>query len=250
MRFIKERIQAWLRGHGIELAKYPAPPFDPIPVFHLCIYRLMELRGESLKFIEVGANDGMCGDPLRPFVLNHHWTGILVEPQPDVFKRLKENYVEYSDRLIFENVAIGPSFNSLTLYRAPNAELKPGESMHPSLTVTSTDPAVVSHQTGVPRASLVEVKVPCLTLDDLIEKHQYNQLDVLQVDVEGFELNVLQTLNFSKTRPGVIQFEHGHLKPKQLSATAELLTKYDYMLYYGGRHSDSIAMPRELFTHS
>src|SRR5215467_4813948 len=36
--------------------------------------------GEPVFFVNIGANDGLAGDPLREFITTRGWRGILVEP--------------------------------------------------------------------------------------------------------------------------------------------------------------------------
>ncbi|MBK6937124.1 MAG: FkbM family methyltransferase [Chitinophagaceae bacterium] len=75
-------------------------------------------------FVQIGANDGKSGDPLYEFIINHNWKGILVEPMPDVFEQLKENFSFASGRLIFENSAISDTGGEFTLYYIDNSEKK------------------------------------------------------------------------------------------------------------------------------
>ena len=42
------------------------------------------LRKKEIFFIQIGANDGKSTDPLYRFVTELGWSGILVEPQPNV----------------------------------------------------------------------------------------------------------------------------------------------------------------------
>ena len=49
----------------------------------------------SLKFVQSGANDGMRCDDLYGFVMRHPCSGIVVEPLPDLFERLRANYADY-----------------------------------------------------------------------------------------------------------------------------------------------------------
>lgn len=235
-----------LRRSGISIMKAPGVGYEPLPVFRLAVEMLMQIKGNSLRFIQVGANDGVYGDPIRPYILGNGWSGILVEPQIDVYNRLKQNYTAQRGRLIFENVAIGTG-PGLALYRPP-ASLEEGQGVPHGLTVVSSDPEVVSRQTGIPKQRLEKIQVQCITLDELVEKHAYQGFDVLQIDVEGFDLDVLFTLSLEQQRPGLIQFEHGHLDRMQLASAADHLTRHRYKLYYGGRDSnDSVAMPYELF---
>lgn len=85
-------FQTLLIANGIELRKAPARQISQLPFFNLAIGALMQVSSKPFRFIQVGANDGIHGDPLRAYIERHHWHGILVEPQPDVFARILENY--------------------------------------------------------------------------------------------------------------------------------------------------------------
>jgi hypothetical protein len=112
---------------GYEIRKAPLPGFLPARIFDLVVQYVILTRGESLRFIQVGANDGRYGDPLRRYVLKYPWKGILVEPQPEVYEALKLNYAGLEDRLFFENVAISTDAGGMTLYRARNTFEREGE---------------------------------------------------------------------------------------------------------------------------
>lgn len=205
----------------------------------------MQASTKPLRFVQVGANDGVYGDPLRAYIERHHWQSILVEPQPDVFARLLENYANSRANLIFENVAISPDQSTLKLYRMPGQQALPGQKMQDALTVTSVNPSVVARQGGVSVDQLERVDVPALRLDALIAKHGFEDLDLLQVDCEGFDGEVIRSLDLTRFRPSLIQFEHGHMKRKDLASTEELLSGHGYRFLYGGRFADSLAMAGE-----
>src|SRR6266404_4447929 len=114
----KQSLRSLARKFGYEIRKAPFADFKPAPVFELAVQCLTFKRGDSLRFIQVGANDGKFGDPLRKHILGRKWTGILVEPQPEAFEALKVNYAGLEDRLEFENVAITSLSSTVTMYRA------------------------------------------------------------------------------------------------------------------------------------
>jgi FkbM family methyltransferase len=238
-------VQSFLIAQGIELRKAPARQVAQLPVFQLAIGALMQASTRPLRFVQVGANDGVYGDPLRAYVERHLWHGILVEPQPDVFARLVENYRGSCENLIFENVAISPDEPILRLYRVPGQQVLPGQKIQDALTVTSTNPSVVARQGGVSEDRLESVDVPALRLDALIIKHGFQDFDLLQVDCEGFDGEVIRSLDLNRFRPSLIQFEHGHMRRKDLAATEELLSSHGYRFLYGGRFADSLAMAGE-----
>src|SRR5438874_176614 len=61
----------------------------------------------EVTFIQVGAYDGVAGDPMRPLVLAHpKWQGALIEPMPAAFAQLKNNYAGAPHRVVFLNCAV------------------------------------------------------------------------------------------------------------------------------------------------
>ena len=198
----------------------------------------MANKGEAISFIQVGANDGSYGDPLREYVLKYPWRGILVEPQEMAFKTLRENYAAAADRLIFENAAISRSAN-IMMYRAP-AHCAGNEIYAAS--VVSTDPGVVARQLGLKLEQLEQFSVPCVTLDCLIERHELKKLDLLQIDAEGYDWHVLNTLSLANVKPSIIQFEHGHLSNDSIDKVAKFLDANGYSIYWGGHQSDTVAL--------
>lgn len=61
---------------------------------------------DNVSFLQIGSNDGISGDPLNKFINNYNWKGILVEPIPFLFEKLKRNYFHKKSNLIFYNIAI------------------------------------------------------------------------------------------------------------------------------------------------
>lgn len=240
-RKLKSMIRSALLEEGIEVRKAPTQ-WDHIPVFRLAVEALMARRGDALSFVQVGANDGLYGDPLRPYVLSRGWTGILIEPQVDVYEQLKANYAECADRLVFENLAISNA-DKLTLYLPP-AELGDKDEVY-AKTIVSSDAKVIARQIGMDESSLRRVDVPAMTLDALFEKHKITQLDLLQIDAEGYDWDVLQTLDLTRFQPTLIQLETGHLHRNTLTKVAKHLNDAGYLIYYGGWQGDMLAMRQE-----
>ena len=47
---------------------------------------------KQVNFIQIGASDGLRWDPFRRFIIRDKWNGVFVEPLPNVFSILKDNY--------------------------------------------------------------------------------------------------------------------------------------------------------------
>ena len=80
-------------------------------------------RNADFFFIQVGANDGVRNDPIGPKVKKYGWHGVLIEPQPDLFEKLKENYRGYGG-LHFENAAVSSVPGIVSLHKVKDDCLK------------------------------------------------------------------------------------------------------------------------------
>ena len=189
MMFLKTLVRNAVRRCGYHIQKYPITRFSPVSVFDLSIQLLMAVRGQRLNFIQVGANDGKSGDPLHRYILNYPWHGILVEPQPDIFAKLRENYAAIANRLIFENIAIATGLSTIAMYKNPS-----GHPNSEAAFLVSTSPQVAARSFRLRAKDLERFFVPCATLDELVRKHSMSNIDVLQIDAEGGDFDVLKTL--------------------------------------------------------
>lgn len=247
-RSAKRWVQRQLLLRGIEVRKFPTAAFRPLRVFDLAVQAMMAAQTEPLRFVQVGANDGSFVDPIRPYIVECGWRGILIEPQPDVFAKLVRNYAEHSAQLVFENVAIS-SGPSLTLYLPP-LDLDTSDGGDHARSVVSADPRVIARQLGIAPERLRRIEVPAMTLDALLAKHGVDSLDVLQIDAEGFDWAVLRTLDLGTLAPRAIQVETGHLKRGELGAMTQALSQHGYEIYYGGHQGDLVALREDVIaTH-
>jgi len=67
-------------------------------------------------FLQVGANDGLMDDPIHFLVRKYGWRDVLLEPDPQLFERLKENYSGV-DGPILVNAALSPINGKTTFCR-------------------------------------------------------------------------------------------------------------------------------------
>ena len=50
--------------------------------------------------------------------------------------------------------------------------------------------------------------VQCIAFDTLLYRHEVRQIDLLQVDVEGYDFEIIKLVNFHRIRPNLIRYEH------------------------------------------
>jgi FkbM family methyltransferase len=202
----------------------------------------------SAFFVQVGAHDGTALDPLRAQIVKHQWRGILVEPVPFVFARLQENYAGHSG-LIFENVAIADRDDTREFHHLrPEPPGSPVWEWYDALGSFRRD-VVLSHRSFIPdiEERIISTDVPCLTFDTLCRKHGVERVDVVQIDTEGYDLEVLELIDFDRVRPQLVMYEHLHLDAADKDRARELLQSHAYELVADGM--DVLAVHRSALEH-
>lgn len=179
--------------------------------------------GHGFYFVQVGANDGITDDDIRPLILRYRWSGVLVEPLPDVFERLKQNYVGM-DRLRFANCAITEKVGPVEFWR------------HPSFPQCSGLGIRTRIQS---RAEMERIEVSGVTWHDLLDHYDVDRLDLLQIDTEGYDAEVIRLFPFERITPLIIRYEHKHLKMDDRHALEASLRERHYELFW--ERNDTVA---------
>lgn len=188
---------------------------------------------ESVFFVQVGANDGYNNDCLHSFIItNKNWNGILIEPVKFIFDQLKETYAIVQDnRLIFENVAISSTGGSQSFYYvAPNANEKEEFPIHCYQLGSFDKQHILKHLQGRLAPYIIEEKIETATISEVLNRNNVSCLDLLHIDVEGYDFKVLSTLDFSAYPPKMIIYEHKHLTEEEYRMARSLLAKHQYAI--------------------
>lgn len=196
---------------------------------------MMRRRGPSLKFVQIGANDGITGDPIRKYILEHGWVGILVEPQARVFERLKQNYRDVPG-LKFENCAIASQNGTSKFYtvREQSEDGVMGE------TLASFNRAPLERHVRGRKASVEELSVITMTPQTLLEKHRLETFDLLQIDAEGYDFELLKMFELGEAGPPLIHFESGQMKASHQGECYRYLSQKGYAMLT--QKGDTLAM--------
>jgi FkbM family methyltransferase len=200
-----------------------------------------------VTFVQIGSNDGTTGDPLRELAESNGWAGVLVEPVPYVFERLRAQRAG-DDRLALENAAIADRDGSAPLYhlreRGDDEDLPEWYDQLGSFSL----PTILKHEELIPniRELLVTTDVRTLTFDSLCAQHGLTTLDVLHIDVEGYDWEVLRQVDLARYRPDIVLYERVHLSDDDAAAAQERLTSAGYAVLNAAL--DTVAAKREALT--
>jgi len=165
-------------------------------------------------FIEAGANDGLKQSNSLYFEKYMGWKGLLIEPIPDLAEQCrlnrprclvencalvsagyKERTVEmqYNDLMSFVKGAFGDEADESQFIETGKKFLRPGDSPH-------------------------LISVPAKTLSDVLDSHRIEHVDLLSLDVEGYEADVLGGLDFGRHAPHFILCEVRHNKKQAIES--------------------------------
>lgn len=157
---------------------------------------LKHLNFDNGFFIEAGANDGISQSNTALYEFNYGWTGLLIEPNYKKYLECKDN----RKNSIVENYAlVSKNYDKSTISGNFN-QIGYVESLT-SLVYDSgdwCDEHLLGHKNEI-QNNLVEV--PAITLNELLQKHDINHIDFISLDVEGYEISVLNGLDFIKYSP-------------------------------------------------
>lgn len=232
IRQMAQRVESRLARTGYTVRWQPpslaaSPQSELLASFEFVCAHLHTLKPDPV-FLEIGANDGVTIDPLRPFVERFGWRGVMVEPIPQTFHKLTANFADYP-QVKLVNAAIGKQDGEQTIYTVRE---QPGQSDHGSLYASFRKEAVLSQVRWIPDVAerIEELRVPCYTLSTLLDETQIGPVDILQIDAEGYDAEILKMVDFDRLNPSIIQFEHTMLSKAEIEECARMLILRGYKL--------------------
>ena len=201
----------------------------------------------TATFVQIGSNDGVRFDPINRQVRTRRWTGLLVEPVPYLFERLRLHHGG-SRRVTPVNVAVAAEDGTRTLYHlAEVAELGSLPPWYDAIGSFDRD-VLLGHRDAIPDIEdrVRAIEVPCRTFAGLCETHGLTTVDLIHIDTEGHDWEVLQLVDLARWRPQVVLYEHLHLSPADRAAAAGKLEAAGFRLL--ADDMDTLAVATSLLT--
>ena len=192
--------------------------------------RMFEV-GPRLSFVQIGAYDGITQDPLRKYIEECGWRGVMVEPQGRAANQLRELYSR-NDRVVILQAALDREFGTRTLFTV-ESETAPAWAGGLASFKRET---IVKHSDLIHglEAKLIEETVDCVPFDEVLDRLPCEQLDLLQIDTEGADAYMLSLFPFTRVCPAIIHWETKHLSKKQREDCLDRLKGYGYRFALSG----------------
>ncbi|MER8836512.1 FkbM family methyltransferase [Mesorhizobium sp. M0909] len=169
------------------------------------LHRLSAIHA-PLSFVQVGGNDGITDDPIHDFIVQYGWTGVIVEPVPTLFERLRQTYRETTG-IQFEMCACSDSPGIVTFYHV-NTENDLG------LKISSFSlETIMLHADSIPNLKdiVVPIEVSVKRVSQVIDDTRKDKIDAIFIDAEGHDDSVVRGIDLNRHRPQIIYIEHKHL---------------------------------------
>lgn len=212
-------------------------------------------RKGRVRFIQIGANDGITHDPIHKFIRRDAWSGLLLEPQKYVFDRFLVPLYARTEGIIPINAAIGSEDGVLPIFQISytNERWATGLTSFDKQTLQKMiDNGYVARQSlrsGIQAPEdrsqwISEDMVEVICFRTLAQKYPQAEVNLVMIDAEGFDDQIIRMIDFDVMRPDVIVFESMHLDDTRHQSICTFLEQYNYRV--SQIDASSIALQKKL----
>lgn len=184
--------------------------------------------------------DGVSFDLLHQHLKTGQWQGLLVEPVPEMFTRLCENYANCPS-LRAVNCAVADYDGTLSLYQVDPAFVENGllppealgaTSAYPDKGTLALLPPDENRQHHIPTRFLRKIDVPCVRLPNLLQQENVSSIDCIMIDAEGADWMIARQLDLTRYQPSLICLEFTNLRADELAECLQhfIQSGYSYAL--------------------
>lgn len=233
-RLIKENYLNKYYRHINDHAIKSSGDFVPLDyLFHMYLK-------DDFTFVQIGANNGRRDDPINHLLVKYKEDvkGIAVEPVQEYFDELQITY-ETFPKIKLVKKAIHNSESEKLIYKI-NPSLTEIEDYYRGM--ASFDRSNFTKD-GVSDNNIISEKIACTSLMNLLREEKINKLHLLQIDAEGYDIEIIRSIDFNKIKPRIINFEHrwefGLISDNEMLSIIKLLMDNKYKLIING--NDAIA---------
>jgi FkbM family methyltransferase len=228
-QYVNAKIGSWLDARGYVVVRKYRVPGSTLNMLEVGLAILADRVQGPIRMVQVGAYDGHYLDPARSLI-ERGVEAVLLEPQPEPARELGQRYKE-NVLVHVENAALAPMSGQGLLYRPQGAG--------PSAMAT------LLPQRAVEIGPCEEIQVCLISPTGLLAKYGWFHLHVLQIDAEGYDLELLKLFFARSIYPEVINLESFNL--------SEIGRKELYAVLAGAGYQwidwtwDTFAVKSELF---
>ena len=208
----------------------------------------------NFTVVQIGANDGITHDPIHKFIKRDNWKGVLLEPQPDVFNEFLTKIYAKNKDINPLCAAIGEKDGTQPIYKVGFSSMR----WATGLASFSKEKIEKAFEDGIVASNCkrfgIEIpadqsqwisheEVQVIAPATLIQNYNLQHIDLLQIDAEGYDLEVIRIFDIPNTRPQAIIFENVGLNAADYAACLHLLEEQNYQLKKFGPNTLALQKP-------
>jgi FkbM family methyltransferase len=159
-------------------------------------------------FLDIGAHNGKTFSNTYFFEKARGWSGVCVEPIPEVFAELDQN----RDCIKVNGcIAKGPGVQKFLRVK--------GEVVDTEMLSGLMDEYDERHLERIDReieqygGSKEEIEVQCYNVNEILEEHGITTVDYVSIDTEGNELSILESIDHKSVKFMVFTIENNYADP-------------------------------------
>jgi FkbM family methyltransferase len=216
------------------------------------------LKKDNFTVIQIGANDGITHDPIHKFIKRDNWNGVLLEPLPGVYNQyLKKIYLK-NKGIVTVCAAIGEKDGTQPIFKIGFSDMR----WATGLTSFSRQKIETAFENGIVASNCLKFgitipedrnkwigqeEVEVISPDTLLNRFQINKIDLIQIDAEGYDLEVIRIFDIINTKPGAIIFENVGLEAGEYESFLLDLKAKSYKTRKFGPNTLALRMPADHF---
>ncbi len=200
----------FLRRLGVERSYRPPalfknPDWNFAPLLSLVVASYLRVRP-----------DFTLEDPIHPLVEQFGLRGLVVEPQASVLPTLQASYAAHPQVRVV-NAAVADADETRDFFTTVGG---------PTRKASFFKPQLLKH--GIPEREIQSVPVRCVTIASLLREHGLARCDLLQIDAEGYDYQIIRSIDFRAVQPLIVRFEQVHLTDDACNHCIELLASHGF----------------------
>jgi FkbM family methyltransferase len=181
--------------------RYRQPHERAFGLEQLDVKLAMHVKDTGGFFVEAGANDGISQSNTLFYARYRGWRGLLIEPVPELAARCR---VLRPESIVEEAALVGPDHASPTIGMRFAHLMSVVEGARGSEAEDRRHAELGRQLQGI---GGYELEVPARTLSSILDAHGVRDVDLLSLDLEGYEPAALRGLDLERHRPAWVLVE-------------------------------------------
>ena len=165
---------------------------------------------EKFDLVIVGAHNGLG---LEELILKQKNKVLLIEPVNYNLQSLKNRFKDINN-IIFENVGVSDEKRQLKFYYVKESSVKKlGKEWGSGIGSFKKKHLLDHHRKRfqITESDIEEVDIKIVVFNDLVEKYNIYEIEYLFIDTEGYDYQIIKSIDFNKTKINKVKFEYKHL---------------------------------------